>query len=215
MKCYGNNVHLLMSDMTVKNVKELQIGDLLMCDDSSIQPIISIRVYKGTGYEVEPINSDNFIIGEDHQLNLKSRGNRNCTYNKSRNAFMASWFDVSHVNKSKTFNIKDYNGDKQLTKQAAKSHCENDNRGQSTKISISKYINKTGAWKRNYCLYTVPVEFGYKEVYLDPYILGYWLGDGHSRGPEITTENAEVVAYFTEYAESIGHKLSKHKSLNT
>jgi hypothetical protein len=33
---------------------------------------------------------------------------------------------------------------------------------------------------------------------VDPYCLGYWLGNGHTRGPEITTPDTDVVSYFIE-----------------
>lgn len=40
--------------------------------------------------------------------------------------------------------------------------------------------------------YRVPVSFNHKDVTLDPYILGLWLGDGNSRTTSITTANAEA-----------------------
>jgi intein/homing endonuclease len=45
-------------------------------------------------------------------------------------------------------------------------------------------------------LYKVPVVFPHKEVDLDPYMLGYWLGDGDSAYSRITTINPEIVEYF-------------------
>jgi intein/homing endonuclease len=51
--------------------------------------------------------------------------------------------------------------------------------------------------------YRVPITFPKKVVYLEPYALGYWLGDGNSAGAVITTEDAEVVDYFRDYAERL------------
>jgi len=51
--------------------------------------------------------------------------------------------------------------------------------------------------------YRVPITFPKKVVYLEPYALGYWLGDGHSACAAITTEDAEVVDYFRDYAERL------------
>jgi superfamily II DNA or RNA helicase len=45
--------------------------------------------------------------------------------------------------------------------------------------------------------YRVPIKFNYVQIELDPYLLGYWLGDGHSNGTGITTQEASVLKYLT------------------
>ena len=45
--------------------------------------------------------------------------------------------------------------------------------------------------------YRVPIVFPKVKVELDPYLLGYWLGDGHSNGTGITTQEANVLKYLT------------------
>lgn len=45
--------------------------------------------------------------------------------------------------------------------------------------------------------YRVPIKFNYVKIELDPYLLGYWLGDGHSNGTGITTQEASVLKYLT------------------
>ena len=45
------------------------------------------------------------------------------------------------------------------------------------------------------CGYKVPVEFQEKEVYIDPYIVGFWLGDGHSVHPRITNQESSCLKY--------------------
>ena len=51
--------------------------------------------------------------------------------------------------------------------------------------------------------YRVGVDFPYKEVDIDPYFLGYWLGDGNSRNTGITTIEECVVDYYRNYANSL------------
>jgi superfamily II DNA or RNA helicase len=45
--------------------------------------------------------------------------------------------------------------------------------------------------------YRVPVVFPTVSIKIDPYLLGYWLGDGHSNGTGITTQEAYVLKYLT------------------
>tara|TARA_B100000927_G_scaffold288697_1_gene283732 strand:+ start:1881 stop:4520 length:2640 start_codon:yes stop_codon:yes gene_type:complete len=46
--------------------------------------------------------------------------------------------------------------------------------------------------------YRVPITFPKKEVDINPYLLGYWLGDGNSRGSAISTQESCVLKYLTE-----------------
>ena len=59
--------------------------------------------------------------------------------------------------------------------------------------------------------YRVPINFPEKKVDLDPYILGYWLGDGTSRTPQITTIEEPVIEYFKMYCEELGLFLRQGK----
>lgn len=43
-----------------------------------------------------------------------------------------------------------------------------------------------------------------RKVLIEPYFLGYWLGDGNSNNQKITTEDIEVVEYLEEYAKRLG-----------
>jgi DNA repair protein RadD len=45
------------------------------------------------------------------------------------------------------------------------------------------------------------------DKYLPPYLLGLWLGDGHSNGPAVTTPDAEIVQYLCAYTVKRGLKL--------
>ena len=63
--------------------------------------------------------------------------------------------------------------------------------------------------------YRVGVDFPYKEVDIDPYFLGYWLGDGSSRNTGITTIEKCVVDYYEKYAKSLDLHIRKSDSNKT
>jgi deoxycytidine triphosphate deaminase len=48
-----------------------------------------------------------------------------------------------------------------------------------------------------------PVEFPYRELPIDPYVLGVWLGDGTSTAAEITCADREILAEFALVGESV------------
>lgn len=52
--------------------------------------------------------------------------------------------------------------------------------------------------------FSSPIEFSKKEFYIDPYTLGVWLGDGHSAGQRVTSNDPEIISY-------LPYKVSKNK----
>jgi len=76
-------------------------------------------------------------------------------------------------------------------------------------LKLPKYLKE--------CLkgYRVPVKFPEKKVDLDPYVLGYWLGDGTSRSPQITTIEEPVIEYFRYYCNDLGLHLTQGKDSKT
>jgi superfamily II DNA or RNA helicase len=80
-------------------------------------------------------------------------------------------------------------------------------KGQIVDICVKDYLNlpKSFHGPAGALLgYRVPVKFPEKNVEMDPYALGYWLGDGTSRYPAITTIEEPIIRYFKEYAEKLG-----------
>ena len=51
--------------------------------------------------------------------------------------------------------------------------------------------------------YRASLDFPKKEVPIDPYLLGVWLGDGTKRNTDITNVDQEII----EYCESIAQNL--------
>lgn len=47
-----------------------------------------------------------------------------------------------------------------------------------------------------------------RKVLIEPYFLGYWLGDGNSNNQKITTNDIEIVRYLEEYADRPGMTIS-------
>ncbi len=84
-------------------------------------------------------------------------------------------------------------------------------RGEVLTISVRDYLQKSEKFRSNYKGYKVAVEFPVQQTPIDPYFLGLWLGDGHGISSRITTQDAEVIEYLGEYADTLGRKLVKYE----
>lgn len=78
-------------------------------------------------------------------------------------------------------------------------------------IPIEEYIKLSNYQKNeNLKCFKAPVEWPYSKTPVEPYFLGIWLGDGKSRGQDITSADNEIVEYIHEYANRLGLSVSKY-----
>jgi len=67
--------------------------------------------------------------------------------------------------------------------------------------------------------YSIPnnnyVEYSPREITLDPYFLGQWLGDGGSRDPRITTADEETLIWLKQFANSLDLVVKKDDTSST
>ena len=81
--------------------------------------------------------------------------------------------------------------------------------GDVVEIMVKDFIKLPKHVQAVYKNYSKGINFVRREIDVDPYLLGYWLGDGTSAKPEITTIEEEVIEKFEEYASENGMVLTK------
>jgi superfamily II DNA or RNA helicase len=85
-------------------------------------------------------------------------------------------------------------------------------KGAKVDMSVKEYLSLPSSYHGRagpLLGYRVPAKFSEKPVDMEPYALGYWLGDGHSRTSAITTIEEPVINYFKNYSEKLGLKFIK------
>ena len=163
-KCLGKGTKVLMYDGSVTMVEEIEVGDLLMGDDSTPRTVLSLARGREMMYWVKQLHGMDYRVNESHIISLK----------RSRN-------DGAHT------------------------------KGDIENIEVREYLNKSEKWKSNYKGYKSEVEFEYRDVPLDPYLFGVWLGDGKSDSARIFTQDEEVLEYLEEYAQQNGRYVSTYR----
>jgi len=89
--------------------------------------------------------------------------------------------------------------------------------GKIVNIPVNEYIGKPKTFKNLHKLWRARVDFNQtKDLKIPPYILGIWLGDGHSRGDAITTMDSEVKEQWISYVKGFdGIALKEHRKLGS
>jgi hypothetical protein len=164
-KCLGKNTPVIMYDGSTKMVQNIKVGDEIMGDDSTSRNILSTCTGKETMYKIIQSNGDDYIVNKSHILSLKLLKNPKIKY-KEKNIEVI-WF-TKKINK-KIFRYSCLNKAINFMKTLPQ-------KGSIIDINVVKYIKKSNSWKKAYKGFKVAIDFKQKNVQLDPYILGLWLG---------------------------------------
>jgi hypothetical protein len=196
-KCHAKNTPILMHDGSLKMAQDIIIGDLLMGDDSTPRKVLDLGRGKDIMYEIKPIKGESFTVNSEHILCLKISpdGVSKIVNKRSKNQkkfFCATYIDNKTLKRiSKYFETKE-EGEKYL-KSIIKTEEDT-----IVEIEVNKYLELPKNIKSKLKLYRTGIEFEVKKVNFDPYIIGFWLGDGSSNNTEITTQDATIIKYLKE-----------------
>ena len=76
--------------------------------------------------------------------------------------------------------------------------------GDIANVCVRDYLKATKTFKHVAKGWRTGVEFEHKDVLLDPYLLGIWLGDGTHNNACITNTDPEILEYIESYSKFIG-----------
>lgn len=152
-----------------------------------------VLMYDGSKEKVENIRAGDLIMGPDS----KSRTV------ESVNSGKEMMYDIHHKSKKDTF-LYGCNESHILTLR----YCSDDERynvkkGDILDISVRDYLKLPDRHRRILQGFRAGVDFEEKSVGVPPYILGLWLGDGHSATTALTTMDSEILKEWSDYAASI------------
>jgi hypothetical protein len=211
-KCHKRDTPILMYNGKIKMVQDIEIGDLLMGDDSTPRQVLSLARGQDNMYDIIPVKGEKYTVNEEHILCLKVSGYPRIANHKGNKNFNIEWIENNKY-KSKTFT---YNKSNKLEQQERAYDFYNDIKEKGNKqiieISVKDYLQLSKSKRTMLKGYKCGVNFEDKEVLFNPYILGYWLGDGTGRGSCITTQESCVLDYFRKHLPTYNLYLSKLKS---
>jgi superfamily II DNA or RNA helicase len=86
--------------------------------------------------------------------------------------------------------------------------------GKIVNISVRDYLKQNKAWKHVHKGWRSGVDFPAQSLpeTLPPYLLGVWLGDGHSDVPAVTTMDRQILESLIEYSEKFGLSITARKA---
>ena len=214
-KCHKKGTPIIMSNGEIKLIEYVRVGDLLMGDDSTPRVVTSLARGRDKMYDIIPIKGEKYTVNQEHILCLRASGfPKLCENNhKSNTNFNIQWLENNEFcSKTFTFNPNDIENKKEMKKQALL-FFENIQINPKTKdnvyeIAVKDYLKLSDKKKGFLKGYRMPVEFPEKDLPIDPYMIGYWLGDGTTNGSSITTQDSTVLHFFAKNLPKINLTLN-------
>uniref|UniRef100_A0A6C0H6M9 DOD-type homing endonuclease domain-containing protein n=1 Tax=viral metagenome TaxID=1070528 RepID=A0A6C0H6M9_9ZZZZ len=189
----GENV--LMYDGNIKKVEDIKIGELVMGDDSTPRTVLETHSGTDKMYKVTNRKGVSYTVNSHHILSLTYTGKKIIVDRKDRQSYQVRWFNKQRCRlEHYTFSYKDKN--KEAVHTEAQKYWEQLTDDLKVDIPILDYLKLSKKYRENLLGYQVPIQFQEKDVPIDPYMIGYWLGDGTSADSNITTQDSTVLHYF-------------------
>ena len=209
-KCLIKGEKVLMYDGSIRNIEDIKIGELVMGDDSTPRTVLETHSGKDTLYKVTNKRGDNYTVNSHHILSLMYTGKKNIRDRKDKSSYQVVWFDKFKYKLAyKSFSYK--NKDKDDIYKTAKNFLDNIKDDRIVDIPVEEYLQLSKKYKNNLLGFQVPVEFSKKDVPIDPYMIGYWLGDGNKNEAVITSQDSNVLHYFANNLPKVNCYLNYRK----
>jgi hypothetical protein len=212
-KCHAKDTPILMYDGSVKLVQDIDVGELLMGDDSTPRKVLSLATGTDELYDIIPTQGDTYRVNSVHILCLKPSPAKISRILSADETILYSvkYIEVdNHGDKPQRIRLK-----KKLfyTKSEAVEYREQKYKQDTIiEIEVKDYLNLPKYIKCSLNGYRTGVDFQKQSLSIDPYFVGYWLGKGRKStwlygNEKLTTKDPEVIHYLHEFCEKNEYRL--------
>ena len=190
--CFAKDTPILTWDGQIKSSQDICVGDELIGDDGTKRIVEELCSGEDEMYEVCQMRGSSYTVNSKHKLTLKP-------YNHiSSRSEPALWI------------VKWFNGQSFSTKQfsergVAEAFLQGLNLPDVIEITVDDYMKLSQASKD--LLYGYKgheIHWPHKDVRLDPYLMGLWLGDGVNNGMDFACNPAadpEIIQYLLGWCD--------------
>jgi predicted phage terminase large subunit-like protein len=182
-KCLGRGTQVVMLDGSLRAVEDVREGEQLLGVDGTPRTVLSTTQGRSKLFRVRQKSGEDYIVNEDHVLAL--------TRSKAAREDFGHFSSAGNPQRANGRYAK-WGDDPSL-------------------ISARDFAGKSKRFRANFFGFKGEGFFSEKELPLDPYFLGLWLGDGDSVRAAVTSADQEIADYLTEFAESQGMRVESSR----
>jgi hypothetical protein len=208
-ECFDPETPILMWDGSSKRAGDIIVDDILVDDLGNPTKVRTTCSGLKNMYDVIP-EKDNFMkhrVTDNHILTLKIRRHKSIRKSGSKNkkyTHMVEFLNRKEIN----FQRKNF-----ISLKEAEDFVNSFDDDDTLDITIENYLKLNKTTKDNLVLFKVEgIHWEKKDVEMDPYLLGLWLGDGLSTGAGFALNyktDFETLAYWEKWSQENGATITK------
>jgi Hom_end-associated Hint/Homing endonuclease len=200
--CFAKDTPILLWNGTTKMSQDIEIGDVLVGDDGEQRKVLNTLCGVDNMYKVEQNCGMSYIVNSKHKLVLRFSGDRTIFWKESDKAWEMKWFDHNDL-KIKTKKIKT---SESVSKSTALEQMECIKSSikfpYEIEIVVDDYMKLPDYYKKHLCGFKAPfINWQKKDIHIDPYLLGLWLGDGINIGTAFAANDKDIIEYILAWCE--------------
>jgi len=223
--CLSPETPILLWNGKIKKADEIEVNDILIGDDGTPRNVLQITSGIDDMYDIICKNNKKYTVNSQHMLTLYFKHNNEILWSESCKIWYLEYFDgekikcksikiVESINENDHFNkskISKEDGYK-LILDFQKEITRKYNSTQYIDIKLEHYMKLPKTIKHRLFMInnTSPIQWEKKNVKIDPYILGAWLGDGSHDGSGFASADEEIVKAFALWADTINCEVTHH-----
>jgi DNA gyrase/topoisomerase IV subunit B len=222
--CLSPETPILLWDGSIKIAKDILVGDILVGDDGNKRNVLKLTNGVDEMYKINLNNGKTFTVNSQHILTLQFENNLKIFWKDSNQSWYMVYYDKNDEKiKSKSSLTIDskcsshFNSCKLSKNEAYEEIISYRNKliaqfGSEKIIDIKliNYIKISKFYRRG--LHMINninnINWDKKDLPIDPYIFGAWLGDGDHGGNGFTTIDDEIVKSFAIWADTINAEIT-------
>ena len=186
-KCLAKDTQILMFDGTTKMVQDVVVGDVLIGDDSGPRNVLSVCSGSEKLYTISQSYGNSYRVNGEHILSLKL-SHKWYVVSENKHTRRIGWCDADGKHTKIISNDSDF-----VPTIAV---------GDVIDISVRDYLSKDEEWRNNFAGFKVATEFQHNEVKVDPYFVGFWIGDCNNENTKLRTTK-DINIYFIRYIRNM------------
>jgi hypothetical protein len=189
-KCLAIGTLILLYNGKIKKVEDIIIGDILIGDNGNPRTVLNLTSGVDEMFEIIQTNGDNYTVNKNHILSLQIVNHKKFYWDEKKGVWILEYFDKTY--KKKHFysysyeRVKEEKNNKHnvnmiITKKKAYNNMINFMKTISDNnildISVSEYLKlPNNTQKKLYGYRSDGINWDYQKVYIDPYLIGLWIG---------------------------------------
>jgi DNA gyrase/topoisomerase IV subunit B len=223
--CLSPETPILLWNGKIKRADEIEVNDILVGDDGTQRNVLQITSGIDDMYDIICKNNKKYTVNSQHMLTLYFKHNNEILWSESNKIWYLEYFDgekiktksikivdsineMDHFNKSKISKEDGYKFMLDYQKEITQIY----NSTQYIDIKLEDYMKLPKTVKHRLYMInnTSQIQWEKKNVKIDPYILGAWLGDGSDDGSGFDTADEEIVKAFALWADTVNCEVTHH-----